>query len=362
MINLKFLVTLAVTTLVFAASEPSTVSALDFSDHFNGAMRIDGESTWIYAEGNFEEGDAEKFEKFLGGRTFWKNQRVVLNSGGGNVLEGIKIGNIIREHGFRTAIATSVKTGEYSEVQSGICASACVLAFVGGIERGASEGSRIGVHQMSRNYENIANGEPITVEDMKGSMSAAQFLVGLTLTHFMQMGIDPTIIPLMVGTSAEDIRWLTLDEVRSTKIAFEPSKFLPWKIELYGKGLVAFSRSEDEKKQLTLYCGKNGKMRFVLKIQGAPYDESYISDVQVKLKQFEVAGAKISASDAKSEIKEGALILSGPWTGKLEPSEYMSTFSLFGEATGGISDIYSLYYFNKSKFTQSVELARKNCI
>lgn len=353
---MKLSITSFIFTLVICSS---AAAALDFSDHFNGAMRIDGESTWIAAEGTFEDGDASKFERFLEGHSIWKNQRIVLNSGGGNVLEGIKIGQIIRRKAFRTAVAKSAKTGEFSEVQPGICASACVLAFAGGVERGASEGSKIGVHQMSWNYDNIAGGKEITVEDLKGNMSVTQFLLGLTLTHFMEMGIDPSILPLMVATSPNDIRWLTESEVHSTHIAFEPSQFNQWMIEGYGKGLVAYSRSLDNSKQLTLFCSTQGKMRFILKLQGKPYTETYLTDVNVQ--QFEVAGATVSVSDAKFDIKDGALMISGPWSGKTEPEEYMSTFSLFGETVGAVSDIYSLYYFNKLQFQQSVELSKKNC-
>jgi hypothetical protein len=346
--------------LMLAVFKPSMVIALEFSDHYNGAMRIDGESSWIYVEGEFEIGDGKRFEEFLEGRSLWKNQRIVFNSGGGSVLEGIIIGEIIRNYGFRTAVARSVKIGGYSQVQPGICASACVLAFVGGIQRGASEGSKIGVHQMSRNYENTAKGGAYKVEDLESNMSYTQRWVGHTLTHFMQMGIHPSIVSLMVGTSADDIRWLTLDEVRSTKIAFDPSHFLPWAIEPYRQGLVAFSRSEDEKKQLTLYCGSSGKMRFLLRVQGEPFHSSYIAHVHVT--QFEVAGSKVLTADIKSEIENDALILSGPWSGGAKPSERMSTFSLLGEAVGTISDLYSLYHFNRMGFAQSVELARKNCI
>lgn len=333
--------------------------ALEFSNQSNGAMRIDGESNWIYAEGAFEPGDAAKFEEYLRGQQLWKNQRVVLNSEGGSLIEGIKLGQIIRKNGFRTAVSKSVKTGEFFQPAPGICASACVLAFAGGVERGASEGSKIGVHQMSRDYDNIANGAPITVEHLKSSMSETQLLVGLTLTHFMEMGVEPMVVPLMVGTSAEDIRWLTVDEARATKIAFEPSKFSPWSIEPFGKGLVAFSRSDDGKKQLTLFCGRNGKMRFILKMDGTPYSDSYISDV--KASQFQVAGATVPASESRYEVKGNSLTISGPWTGDATVTEYTNTLSLYGEVTGSISDIYSLYYFNKSNFTKSVNLARKNC-
>lgn len=219
--------------LSFTTLCPFEVSALDFSKHFNGAMRIDGDSTWIYLEGVIETGDAEKFERFLEGRSLWLNQRIVLNSGGGNVLEGIKIGRIIRDHDFRTAVAASFVVGRYSQFRAEICASACVLIFAGRVERAASEGSIISVHQISQDYNDITNGEPITIKDLEINMSAAQRLIGISLTHFMEMGIDPAIISLMIGTPADYIQWLTLDEILSTKIGFMPSEFTPWMVEPY---------------------------------------------------------------------------------------------------------------------------------
>ena len=70
----------------------------------------------------------------------------------------------------------------------------------------------------------------------------------------------------------------------------------------------------------------------------------------------------VSTVSAKAEVTDGALVISEPWNRNSEPREYMSTFSLFGAAVDTISDIYSLYYFNKSRFQQSVDLAKKNCI
>lgn len=346
--------------LSFSTLCPFEVSALDFSEHFNGAMRIDGDSTWIYLEGAIETGDAEKFERFLEGRSVWPNQRIVLNSGGGNVLEGIKIGRIIRDHDFRTAVAASFVDEGYSQVRAGVCASACVLTFAGGVERAASDGSRIGVHQMSRDYNGTANGKPITIEDLEINMSVAQRLVGISLTHFMEMGIDPTIISLMVGTSADDIRWLTLDEILSTKIGFMPSQFTPWMIEPYRNGLVAYSRSRDEDKQLTLFCGGNGRMQFLLKMSGNPYDTSYDSILDAG--RFRVAGLSVAMSETSVEFNDGALVLTGPWYSEISPSGQLATFSLLGEVTGTVSDAFSLYNFNYENFEQTVSLARKNCV
>ncbi|UDL90472.1 hypothetical protein LGH82_03660 [Mesorhizobium sp. PAMC28654] len=351
----------AIPFVVFVSSLASSeVSALEFSAHFNGAARIDGESTWIYADGPIELHDTEKFEKFLEDTELWKNQRVVLNSPGGSVLEGIRLGELIRSRGFRTAVAKTAKDGDYSRVEAGICASSCVLAFVGGIQRGASEGSRVGIHQLSVDFENIFSQRNVTVDDLIANFSDTQKVMSLVLKHFMAMGIDPGIVPMMAGTSSSDIRWLTAEEAKNTKIAYEPEEFAPWVIEPYGKGLVAFSKSNDGKKQLTLFC-KNGHMRFLLRAEGSPYSTTFSSDVG-GLKGFEIVGAAVVAPDFKLEVKNDTLELSGSWNSTGADPKYHSTFSLYGKVVGSISDIYSLYHFNPARFDKSVNLARKNCV
>lgn len=339
---------------------PLDASALDFSEHFNGAMRIDGESTWFYAEGQIEVGDTERFETFLEGRSIWKNQRIVFNSPGGNILEGMRLGAAIRSKGFRTAVAKTTKGRSFSEVSAGICASSCVLAFAGGVQRGASEGSRVGVHQMSVDFTALFSRRDVTVADLSANFSEAQKAVSLVLTHFMSMGIDPSIVELMTGASASDIRWLTVDEAKRTKVAYEPREFTPWAIEPYGNGLIAFSRSNDTEMQLTLFC-RNAQMRFLLRAEGPPYSTRFAQDVK-GLKAIEIAGVTVAVADFKVDLRGGALELSGLWKGVSGDPKSRSVFSLYGHVVGSLSDLYSAYHFNPARFEASADLARKNCV
>ena len=338
----------------------SAVSAMDFSAHFNGAMRIDNESSWIYADGQIEVGDTEKFEKFLSGQSIFHGQRVVINSPGGNFEEGMKLGRLIRQQGFRTAVAKTVQNGEFSTPTAGICASACVFAFAGGVAREASEGSKVGVHQLAIDMQSFGQDATFSSKELGYGFSGAQRAIGIALTYFMEMGIDPTVVQMMVGTLAVDVRWLTPEEVQTTKIAFLPSRFLPWKIEAYKNGLVIYSRSQDGKKQLTLFCDAKGRMKFTLVVEGGPHSLSFISDVHPS--QFSVAGKTVKATNAKMRAQSGKLVISGPWSGEADGGSAIHTFSLYGEVIGTLADIYSLYDFNKTNFEVSVKLAEKNCL
>jgi hypothetical protein len=109
-------------TSLFAA--PSTGMAIDF--------RLADRT--IYATGAIEKGDADKLAQLVRDSkptsgSFDENYYTVrLDSPGGLLLEGTKIGSVIRD----AALGTLISRGEE-------CASACALAFLGGTSRYATD-------------------------------------------------------------------------------------------------------------------------------------------------------------------------------------------------------------------------------
>ncbi len=63
-------------------------------------------------------------------------QQVSLNSDGGNVVGGLRLGDFIRSQGFGTVVAAGAD-----------CHSACTMAFLGGVTRLVA--GRLGIHAMS---------------------------------------------------------------------------------------------------------------------------------------------------------------------------------------------------------------------
>ena len=175
------------------------------------------------------------------------------------------------------------------------------------------------------------------------------------------MGIDPTIVPMMVTKEPGEIKWLSRSELASTKIIYNPNVFDDWRVELYKAGLVAFTKSVDGAKQLTLLCSAGG-MKFRLTASGGAYATEAASSLG-NIKNVEIAGTKISAPNFKVSDIKGGMIITGDWTGtEVKPNDSRSTFSVFGETTGSTADLLSMYKFNERGFEQSVRLARKNCV
>ena len=97
---------------------------------------------FLWVSGEITPGDTARVSMLLAearkqDRPFFA---VYLDSPGGNLMEGIKLGQAIREAGAVTVLLTGAT-----------CASACILAFAGGAERIAYRGSRLGVHGASEN-------------------------------------------------------------------------------------------------------------------------------------------------------------------------------------------------------------------
>ena len=89
---------------------------------------------------------------------------VVLESNGGNLLAGIRIGALIRQRGFSAVVASASH-----------CASACALAWLGGKVRYMGEGARIGFHAAFRN----AGG--LRIESAAGNALVGAYLTQLGL-------------------------------------------------------------------------------------------------------------------------------------------------------------------------------------
>lgn len=114
---------------------------------------------------------------------------VTFNSGGGNISKAMELGRLIRKLGLTTL-----------QIRSLECASACSLAFMGGVARYAEPGA-IGVHKSS--FSPDAN---LNAND---AVSLVQQLTADILAYMTEMGIDPRLMQLALKTEANDIRYLS---------------------------------------------------------------------------------------------------------------------------------------------------------
>jgi hypothetical protein len=110
---------------------------------------------------------------------------VALESDGGSLLAGIRIGEIIRLKGFVTVVANGAR-----------CASACATAWLGGVRRFMGEQARIGFHAAYRS--------DTTSESGMGNAVLGAYLNSI--------GLSEAAVAYVTMADPNSMTWLTLEE------------------------------------------------------------------------------------------------------------------------------------------------------
>jgi len=182
---------------------------------------------WLSAEGQIVPGSAKAFADAIANL---KGRRlpILIHSPGGSVVDAARMGELIRKKGLAVAVArtliancpeTSPKCpdGPGSAITGGAtCASACVLVLAGGVERLAGPVPLIGVHQITTlisEVEGLAHLKSVRkIYEQRGVDSAVE-------AYLAAMGVGEPVMTLMRKTPAASIRWLSLAELRASRLA-----------------------------------------------------------------------------------------------------------------------------------------------
>nr|WP_246727390.1 hypothetical protein [Rhizobium leguminosarum] len=150
----------------------------------------------LVIKGEFEPSDDPM--KLVAEYSQYQPNVISFDSNGGSVVAAIKIGRAIR--------ALSANTVQIRSTQ---CASACALAFIGGVKRSAEAGS-IGVHQASFSDD--------AALDSKTAVTTVQIMTGEIIGYLSDMGVSPNLLRLSLSIESSDMRYLTTAEMRDWNI------------------------------------------------------------------------------------------------------------------------------------------------
>lgn len=116
-------------------------------------------------------------------------ERVVLESAGGNVFEGRGLARLFRERGLATRVETR-------------CASACAVAFIGGVRRTLGTGAKLGLHRyrMDADYA-------VIVTDPEREQRRDRAL-------YAEAGVAPWFLERMFRADADGMWWPEAEELR----------------------------------------------------------------------------------------------------------------------------------------------------
>lgn len=154
-----------------------------------------GEHHYIHLSGEIARGDYQKIislmrkspDEFL--KYDWQ-----LDSNGGDILEAIKIGNLIKELYERVNVADETNLGAR-------CASACFFIYVSAVSRNAINGV-VGIHRpyFSQNY--FANLSPEDAEKKYAQLSKS------VRDFLADKGVPDALIEHMFSLASNEIYWL----------------------------------------------------------------------------------------------------------------------------------------------------------
>jgi len=164
---------------------------------FAASFRIVGNEILIY--GSIESDDASRFESFLNNNRIdeFQNYLISFNSNGGNLYEGMLIGNILREKGFESIVK-----------ETNVCYSACAIAFLGGtkkyvtntgIGRNLEVGGKLGFHGYS-----VSNDSVILFNE---AIQISRIMNAMILQYALEMeGIDIKILLELLSVNPSSIK------------------------------------------------------------------------------------------------------------------------------------------------------------
>jgi hypothetical protein len=173
----------------------------------------------VFARGKIDPGTAARLEQFLDVNRIGEGTTVHFHSPGGSLSEGMQLGQIIRKRRLNTNVG--------AEGATGICASACAIAFLGGVSRSVPPGSKYGVHRFR--YANDAKTGP----GAYAQVELAQITSAALIHYFTRMGVDPELYATSALTSSNTITLITPDLLKKWRVITEekPRVTVSWSVE-----------------------------------------------------------------------------------------------------------------------------------
>ena len=260
--GLVFGITLSfVPHISLATDDPSLFEKDGFRIHYVGNGGNCTGCEWIAIEGQIPAEAGQYLNDFMS-----KNKLngiklyVSLDSLGGSLVGGLRLGRVIRSLHLNTKVGKTVPNERWYTEKKGSCYSACAYAFLGGVNRIVNAGE-YGVHQFYTDaLLKTPEGKVFTPIDF----SQQQTLTGLLLSYVIEMGANAELVIEANKTPPTEINTLTEKQLLALRVKFDPEKYTPWSLEAFRNGLVIYSRSEDENKQITIFCADGGRQAELL--------------------------------------------------------------------------------------------------
>ena len=187
---------------------------------------------------------------------------ILLNSQGGDLSSGIRLGQVIRQKNFNTRVGRAQDQKNAIVKAPGVCLSSCALAFLGGAQRQLDEGDELGFFSLQSTQKSSAK---LTEEDLKKALAnIARYLEQMNVNGTLLeqiMRIEGTTPLLINPTSAK-----ALNIENASK-----GELNPWRVQALDNGvLVAITSQKQTQAQFNITLGlskASGDFRLIILIK-----------------------------------------------------------------------------------------------
>jgi len=275
--------------------------------HLRGDGGNHGGAEWIAAEGEIVPETATDLEIFI--KSYGHNPggwSVRLNSPGGDLAGGLRLGELIRELKMDTEIgATEPDSYGHWKRVPGHCASACAFAFLGGLSRYAS-GGELGVHQF---YNEIALRDPSAKVFDSLDMSQHQLVSATLIDYAFRMGVDPRLVSIAASTPPNEMQFLEEHLLDDLNVKWYPKDFEPWSIEPSGGGVIAITRSKDRTRAAKFSFLSDGTPTLTIEDKSSNIDNEWLSAALAVVEKVVAFDLDFPKDVLKAKLCDGILTL-----------------------------------------------------
>lgn len=162
----------------------------------------------VLIEGGIRGGETLQLTQIISRLPADRQVAVILNSPGGNLEEGLKLGRLFHQ----TRIATFVMG------YGGNCHSACSLAFLGGRGKNGKPSrtqmvaSELGFHQFRRDLGPDAANLKFKKADMEREVTRARTVIVDIITYLVDIGEDMGKLHLMLQAPTTELKKVAVEE------------------------------------------------------------------------------------------------------------------------------------------------------
>ena len=186
----------------------------------------------------------------------WPNRvDLVFNSDGGDLITAMELGRWIRENQLNTRIGAAkpnqdkTKSRADTELGPGRCLSACVLSFMGGVNRTVDPSDVVGFHGLVLTKSNQMSMDATRSTSQNSDVERAKQAMNAIGRYIESMGGDRRMVDFMLFAKGEQFQRVPFDRIRQLGIDNQVEQPLnAWRLQATDNGTLIALVSEKQNK------------------------------------------------------------------------------------------------------------------